>query len=70
MSNCDCQSEKYQNFNITDKFYQSLSLVHIIRTLMEEHQIILIFCKELEESVNEIKKTNSVDDMQDILTKL
>ncbi len=70
MSSCVCQTEQYQNFNITDKFYQSLSQVHIIRTLMEEHQIILIFCKELEKSVYEIIKINSADDKQEILTKL
>jgi len=70
MSNCVCQTEQYQNFNITDKFYLSLSPVHIIRTLMEEHQVILIFCNELEKSVSEIKKSNSTYDKQEILTKL
>jgi len=70
MLNCVCQTEQYQNININDKFYQLLWPGHIIRTLMEEHQVILNFCKALEKSVSEIKKTHSIDDKQEIIAKL
>jgi hemerythrin-like domain-containing protein len=40
---------------------------HIIRTLMEEHQVILNFLKVLEKLVKDIKHKTSINDSQEIL---
>ena len=60
----------FQNFNIDNEFYNSLSKKHIIRTLMEEHQVILNFCRVLEKLVKDIKKKASINDSQEILKDL
>ena len=70
MSDCLCQTKQYQEFEISDNFYHSLSPIHIIRDLMEEHQIILRFCEVLDKCVKEIKKTSCINDSKDICTKL
>jgi len=66
----DCQAPIFQEFNIDNEFYNSLSKKHIVRTLMEEHQVILNFCKVLEKLVEDIKKKTSINDSQEILKDL
>jgi len=66
----DCIAPVFQNFNIDNEFYNSLSKKHIIRTLMEEHQVILNFCRVLEKLVKDIKKKASINDSQEILKDL
>ena len=70
MKECDCQTKKYQEFKIYNEFYNSLSPIHVIRTLMEEHQVILNFCEALETFVKKIKKTSSLNDAQMIIINL
>ena len=60
----------FLDFNIESELYHSLSKKHIIRTLMEEHQVILNFCKVLEKLVKDIKKKKSINDSQEILKDL
>jgi hemerythrin-like domain-containing protein len=57
----------FQDFTIDNEFYNSLGKKHIIRTLMEEHQVILNFCKVLEKLVKDIKRKTSINDSQEIL---
>lgn len=70
MNKYDCQAPIFQEFSIESEFYHSLSKKHIIRTLMEEHQVVLNFCKVLEKLVKDIKKKKSISDSQDILKDL
>ena len=70
MNKYDCQAPIFQEFNIENEFYHSLSKKHIVRTLMEEHQVILNFCKVLEKLVKDIKKKTSINDSQEILKDL
>jgi len=63
----NCQAPIFQNFTIDNEFYNSLGKKHIIRTLMEEHQVIIKFCKVLEKLVKDIKKKSSINDAQEIL---
>lgn len=70
MNKYDSQAPIFQEFKIDNEFYHSLSKKHIIRTLMEEHQVILNFCKVLEGLVKDIKKKNSINDSQEILKDL
>lgn len=70
MNKYDCQAPIFQEFIIESEFYHSLSKKHIIRTLMEEHQVVLNFCKVLEKLVKDIKKKKSISDSQDILKDL
>jgi len=57
----------FQDFTIDNEFYNSLGKKHIIRTLMEEHQVILNFLKVLEKLVKDIKHKTSINDSQEIL---
>jgi len=66
----DCKAPIFQEFEIASEFYNSLSKNHMIRTLMEEHQVILNFCKVLEKLVKNIKKRPSINDSQEILKDL
>lgn len=70
MNKYDSQAPIFQEFNIDSEFYHSLSKKHIIRTLMEEHQVILNFCKVLEELVKDIKKKKSINESQEIIKDL
>ena len=70
MNKYNCQAPIFQDFTIESEFYHSLGKKHIIRTLMEEHKVILNFCKVLEKLVNDIKKTSSINDSEEILESL
>ncbi len=70
MNKYDSQAPIFQEFKIEDEFYNLLSKKHIVRTLMEEHQVILNFCKVLEKLVKDIKKMTSINDSQEILKNL
>ena len=70
MKKYDYRAPIFQEFNIDNEFYNSLSKKHIIRTLMEEHQVILNFCKQLEKLVKGFKKNKSINDSQEILKDL
>ena len=70
MNKYDCNAPIFQEFKIDSEFYNSLSKKHIIRTLMEEHQIILNFGKVLEILVKDIKKKTSINDSQEVLKDL
>ncbi len=70
MNEYDCQAPIFQNFTIDNEFYNSLGKKHIIRTLMEEHEVILNFCKVLEKLVKDIKKKSSINDAKEILKDL
>ena len=70
MNKYNSRAPIFQEFNIDSEFYHSLSKKHIIRTLMEEHQVILNFCKVLEKLVKDIKKKKSIIDSQEILKDL
>ena len=70
MTKYECKAPIFQEFNIDNEFYNSLSKKHIIRTLMEEHQVILNFCKVLEKLVKNIKKKTSINEAQEILKDL
>ena len=70
MNKYDSQAPIFQEFTIDSEFYDSLSKKHIIRTLMEEHQVILNFCKVLEKLVKDIRKKQSINDSQEILKDL
>ena len=70
MKKYDCKAPIFQEFNIHSEFYNSLSKKHVVRSLMEEHQVILNFCKVLEKLVKEIKKKTSINDSKEILKDL
>ena len=70
MNKYDCRAPIFQDFKIDNEFYNSLSKKHIIRTLMEEHQVILNFCKVLEKLIKDIKNKSSINESQDILKDL
>ncbi len=70
MNEYDCQAPIFQNFTIDNEFYNSLGKKHIIRTLMEEHEVILNFCKVLEKLVKDIKKKSSINDAKEIINNL
>ncbi|MEE9573608.1 MAG: hemerythrin domain-containing protein [Candidatus Neomarinimicrobiota bacterium] len=70
MKKYDYRAPIFQEFNIDNEFYNSLSKKHIMRTLMEEHQVILNFCTQLEELVKKNKKNSSISDSQEILKDL
>ena len=57
----------FQDFTIYNEFYNSLGKKHIIRTLMEEHQVILNFLEVLGKLVKDIKHKTSINDSQEIL---
>ena len=67
MNKYDCRAPIFQEFIIDNEFYDSLSKKHIIRTLMEEHQVILNFCKTLEKIVKEIKNKSSIDETKETI---
>ncbi len=66
----DCHAPIFQEFNIDNEFYNSLNKKHIIRTLMEEHQVILNFCKVLEKLAKDIKKKSSINDAQETINDI
>lgn len=70
MKKYDHRATVFQEFNIDNEFYHSLSKKHIIRTLMEEHQVILNFCKILDKLVKDIQKKSSISDSQEIIKDL
>ena len=70
MNKYNCQAPIFQDFTIDSEFYNSLGKKHIIRTLMEEHQVILNFCKVLEKLAKEIKMKASINDAQKVLKDL
>lgn len=70
MNKYDCKAQIFQEFEIDSEFYNSLSKKHMIRTLMEEHQVILNFCKVLDKLVKSIKKIPSITDSQEIIKDL
>ncbi|MEE8341895.1 MAG: hemerythrin domain-containing protein [Candidatus Neomarinimicrobiota bacterium] len=70
MKKYDYRAPMFQEFNIESEFYDSLSKKHIIRNLMEEHRVILNFCKQLKLLVKEIKSKNSIGDSQKVLKDL
>lgn len=70
MNKYNCLAPIFQEFNIDSEFYNSLSKKHVIRTLMEEHQVILNFCKVLEKLTKDIKKKTSINDSKEILKDL
>lgn len=67
MNDYNYHSPIFQDFTIDNEFYNSLGKKHIIRTLMEEHQVILNFLKVLEKLVKDIKHKTSINDSQEIL---
>ena len=67
MNDYNYHSAIFQDFTIDNEFYNSLGKKHIIRTLMEEHQVILNFLKVLEKLVKDIKHKTSITDSQEIL---
>ena len=70
MNQYHCQAPIFQNFTIDNEFYNSLGKKHIIRTLMEEHEVIIKFCKVLEKLTKEIKMKASINDAQIVLKDL
>jgi len=66
----DCHAPIFQDFTIDNEFYHSLPKKHIIRTLMEEHQVILNFCKTLEKIVKEIKNKPSMDETKETINDI
>ena len=70
MNQYHCQAPIFQNFTIDNEFYNSLGKKHIIRTLMEEHEVIIKFCKVLEKLTKEIKMKASINDAQKVLKDL
>ena len=70
MDKYNCQAPIFQDFTIDSEFYHSLGKKHIIRTLMEEHQVILNFCKVLEKLTKEIKTKASINDSEKVLKDL
>ena len=67
MNDYNYHSPIFQDFTIDNEFYYSLGKKHIIRTLMEEHQVILNFLSVLEKLVKDIKHKTSINDSQEIL---
>ena len=67
MNDYNYHSPIFQDFTIDNEFYNSLGKKHIIRTLMEEHQVILNFLSVLEKLVKDIKHKTSINDSQEIL---
>ena len=70
MNKYNYQAPIFQDFTIDSEFYNSLGKKHIIRTLMEEHQVILNFCKVLEKITKEIKTKASINDAENVLKDL
>lgn len=70
MNKYNCLAPIFQEFDIDSEFYNSLSKKHVVRTLMEEHQVILNFCKVLEKLAQDIKKKTSINDSKEILKDL
>ncbi len=70
MKKYDYRAPIFQEFKIDNEFYNSLSKKHIMRTLMEEHQVILNFCKQLEKLVKDSKMKTAIGDSQEILKDL
>jgi len=66
----NCQDNRFQDFTIENEFYLSLPEGHVIRTLMEEHQVILKFCIALEELTKDLLKINSLDKAQEIIANM
>ena len=64
------QDADFQEFTIDSEFYNRLPKDHIIRTLMEEHQVILNFCNVLSKLVKELMKINSLDEAEDLINYL
>mgnify|MGYP000506922749 CR=1 FL=1 len=67
MNDYNYHSPIFQDFTIDNEFYNSLGKKHIIRTLMEEHQVILNFLEVLGKLVKDIKHKTSINDSQEIL---
>jgi len=65
-----CQDAEFQKFIIDSDFYNTLPNGHIIRTLMEEHQVILNFCKVLNKLVKDLMKINSLDNADEVINNL
>ena len=70
MKRYNCQDADFQEFTIENDFYKSLSDGHIIQTLMEEHQVILNFCKVLNKLVKELMKKQSVEEAGEVIGNL
>ena len=70
MASCKCQIEKYQSFKIENPFYHSLPDGHIIRTLMEEHQVLLNLGRELKKSLRKFQKAKSPNDAREVMVEL
>lgn len=70
MTSCKCQTKKYQSFEIENPFYHSLPDGHIIRTLMEEHQVLLNLGNELKKCLRKIQKVKSPNEAREVLVEL
>ena len=70
MYNDYCQAPIFQNFVIDDVFYKSLPKKHIIRTLMEEHQVLLNLGKVLKQYNREVQKNDNLQESTEIIQKL
>lgn len=70
MKKYNCQGPVFQEFTIDSELYHSLPKNHLIRTLMEEHQVILNFCKVLKKLVNKLDKIDNMDEAKDIINDL
>ena len=70
MKRYNCQDADFQEFTIENEFYNSLSDGHIIRTLMEEHQVILNFCKVLNKLIKELMKKQTVEEAGGVIGNL
>lgn len=70
MKKYSCQDADFQKFIIDNDFYNSLPKDHIIRTLMEEHQVILNFCKVLDKLVKDLMEITSLDNADDVINNL
>lgn len=70
MKKYNCQDPDFQEFTIDSKFYHSLPHDHVIRTLMEEHQVILNFCKVLDTLVKKLYKLTTVNDAEELISNV
>lgn len=70
MNKYNCQDSRFQDFKIDSEFYNSLPDEHVIRTLMEEHQVILQFCVALEELTKDLLKLNSLDKAGEVISNM
>ncbi len=70
MKKYNCQDADFQEFTIDSEFYHSLPEGHIIRTLMEEHQVILNFCRVLADLVKKLNKLHSVSEAEELISNI